>query len=169
MSYPLQYFDNNFLTGMFKYNEHIKYNYANLSDLTEDGIYYIFASRCDKVLNDLIKQTYFWNYINDFRQNILHISVIYQCEKLVKHLVENNLVDINSQDFLGRTPVYFAAALNNFNIVKYLVENGAIINYSTTEGISPLQIAAINDKFDNLNYLVKMDPRNVSRITINQM
>lgn len=44
---------------------------------------------------------------------------------IIKHLVEVVKVNINKQDFSGRTPFMYAASTGSLWIIKYLKEIGA--------------------------------------------
>jgi ankyrin repeat protein len=50
-------------------------------------------------------------------------------------------LDINAKDNMGRTAVFGAATFGLTEVVKYLHEKGAIVNYKDNSGISPLEAA----------------------------
>ncbi|MBN1472651.1 MAG: ankyrin repeat domain-containing protein [Syntrophaceae bacterium] len=56
----------------------------------------------------------------------------------VKELVEANPQLINYKDEIGRTPLHWAARGVYFEILRYLVENGANVNAKDNNGTTPL-------------------------------
>lgn len=62
--------------------------------------------------------------------------------------------DINAQ-FYGTTPLIVASIRGNLNAVKYLVEQGADINYvNSTYGSSALNEASVMNQYDVVAYLI---------------
>ena len=57
-------------------------------------------------------------------------SLIGQLKKLKEMVGKKGFrnICINSQDDIGRSPLYKACAMGNFNVVKYLIEKGADVN-----------------------------------------
>jgi ankyrin repeat protein len=62
---------------------------------------------------------------------------------LVEHLI--NTIDINTQDEYGNTPLHIATLVDDFDIVKILVEHGADINSENIHGDTPYFLAGTND------------------------
>ena len=57
------------------------------------------------------------------QQNILFYTCAEGLLECTKYLLENNFgISINSIDIIGNTPLFYAVRNNNFEIVKYLVE-----------------------------------------------
>lgn len=52
-------------------------------------------------------------------------------------------IEANSQDQFGLTPLYYACASANVEMVKLLLDNGASTRIQQSNGISPLHIAAL--------------------------
>jgi len=62
---------------------------------------------------------------------------------VVKLLLEQGNVDVNSKDSSGRTPLSFAAEWGNETVVKLLLEQGNVdVNSEDSSGRTPLSIAA---------------------------
>ncbi|MEM3373431.1 MAG: ankyrin repeat domain-containing protein [Candidatus Anstonellales archaeon] len=59
------------------------------------------------------------------RKNELHLAVLENDVQKVKQIACLNKKLINEIDEYGRTPIFYAVMNNNFEIVKYLIENGA--------------------------------------------
>ena len=73
---------------------------------------------------------------------------------LVKDLVENFGVDVG---YHGIQSPLFAALQDqnlNFDMVKYLVENGADVNYRSESGVTPLMAASSFQPLEIVQYLV---------------
>ena len=54
-------------------------------------------------------------------------------------------IDVNTQDFLGYTPLYKAVFYNRVDFVKYLFELGANANLSDVEGLGPIHVATLKN------------------------
>lgn len=69
-------------------------------------------------------------------------------EKL-KSLLDENAELINDRDpMLGYTPLHRAASQGNYEIVQYLLENGADVNPKSKKGETPLKLAVQQDRTD---------------------
>ena len=67
-------------------------------------------------------------------------SVIGDIQKLKKMVEEEGFRNINSQDDIGRSPLYKACRIGNFNVVKYLIEKGADVNAESKKGLHKARI-----------------------------
>jgi len=56
---------------------------------------------------------------------------------LIRYLVENLHMDINTQDKYGKTPLHNAIERGDINYVKYLVDHGAGLDIPDRNGITP--------------------------------
>jgi ankyrin repeat protein len=75
--------------------------------------------------------------------------------EMVKILQSKNIpVDI-SPDFRGWTPLHYAVARNNPEMMEFLSKNGANINKRTLSGKSPYNIAEENENKELMNLIVK--------------
>ena len=52
-------------------------------------------------------------------------------------------VDVNKQDFAGRTPLFYAVRTGNLEDTKYLIDNGADMTLADDYGHTPAHVAAI--------------------------
>ena len=60
----------------------------------------------------------------------------------VREICEGIGFDVNAYNFLGYTPLYQASVMiNNSEIVRILLENGASPNFRTSHGTTPLAVA----------------------------
>ena len=73
----------------------------------------------------------------------------------VKKCVFSGKYNIDVQDDKGYTPLMYAIMDHNFNIVEFLVKNGADINLCNFKGQSPLKIAYKYDDENIASYLLE--------------
>ena len=52
-------------------------------------------------------------------------------------------VDVNKQDFVGRTPLFYAVRTGNLKDAEFLIENGANLSFPDNYGHTPAHVAAI--------------------------
>ncbi len=73
--------------------------------------------------------------------NALHSCVDYDVKpyKVTNFIVEHT-GNINAQNLLGRTALHKAALLNDYDIAKILIENGASTNIGDSKGMNPLKL-----------------------------
>ena len=61
---------------------------------------------------------------------------------IVRMLKEKKFANVNNTDHCGITPLAWAAKFNRLNIMKYLIDHGAVIDHrSSIASRTPLQIA----------------------------
>jgi len=80
------------------------------------------------------------NEVNNRNENALIIAVKSSHSEAVAKLLECG-INVNQQDYIGNTALYYAIDLKNFNYVKLLMDNHADINIRNIEGKSPLNYA----------------------------
>ena len=81
------------------------------------------------------------NKKNKFDQTLLHISVINNSINILKFLLNDNNANVNSIDIQKNTPIHYAIALKNFEIIKLLIEKRAKMTIKNKKGETPLDIA----------------------------
>jgi len=65
----------------------------------------------------------------------LHVTVLYQRDRLIKKLVENG-ANLNIKDSYGRTPIYYAIEMDDIETMKYLIKSGAKYDIKDYNGIT---------------------------------
>ncbi|KAI3380081.1 hypothetical protein SNEBB_001499 [Seison nebaliae] len=99
-----------------------------------------------------------------FEQNVLHYSSLYDNERLVRFVIEEIRerkgedqlkILINQFDCQNRTPLRISVSNNNTRITELLLENDAIVNRRTTDGISNLSVAVDNGNVNMVNILLQ--------------
>lgn len=86
--------------------------------------------------------------------NALQVGDLDEIKKILT--IDRSL--INSTDSNGNTPLHYAA-LGSISLLRYLVENGAIVNVINNQGFSPLLLSANSSNpshIQNFNYLIKI-------------
>jgi glutaminase len=91
--------------------------------------------------NESVAQKITKNDINNNDKRILTQKLIYSVSvndlEQVKELLQNKHTDINDSDYDNRTPLHLAAVEGHFDMIKYLVENGANIDVKDRSGNTP--------------------------------
>ncbi|XP_046558351.1 ankyrin repeat and KH domain-containing protein mask-like [Haliotis rubra] len=83
------------------------------------------ASRGHKdVFEFLVKMGANVSHVDDYGRNILHLASIYGRMEMVKHILSQNLVDINARDKGGTTAAMKAKRRGNLKVYSLLVSQG---------------------------------------------
>ena len=72
----------------------------------------------------------------------------------VQALVARDPKVVNEKDAQGRTPLHFASAIGNMEIVRYLIAGGADVRATDPDGFTPLHWAAYEGKADAAKALI---------------
>ena len=83
----------------------------------------------------------------------IHIAAKSDIESVKKHLESG--VKVNAKDKIKGTPLHYAAAYGNMNIVELLITSGADLNAKDNEGKTTLHYAAINGRKLVVEFLVE--------------
>ncbi len=75
--------------------------------------------------------------------------------KIVRYLVEQHGVNVNTKGNFGDTIWFSACSQGNLELVKYLIENGAKIDAADTDGKTVLIDACENGNLKLVKYLVE--------------
>ena len=93
------------------------------------------------------------NRKNKYDQTLLHISVINNTKKILKFLLSDNNVNINSIDKQKNTPLHYAITLKNFELIKLLIGKHAKMTIKNKKGETPIDIAKklnIKNQIENI-------------------
>ncbi|XP_015181522.1 PREDICTED: ankyrin repeat and EF-hand domain-containing protein 1-like, partial [Polistes dominula] len=105
--------------------------------------------------NEIYISEYTLNAVNNYGENLLHVSAAYGCCNIIKELLkkkENHQI-INRKNNFGWTPLMQAIRNRNIDTVKLLLEQKSNVNDSTYLGMSVIGIAsAINKEMLQLIY-----------------
>lgn len=74
--------------------------------------------------------------------------------EIVRYIIEKKKIDVNLVNKFGATALQEAIVRSNFEIVKYLVNNGADVNIVSKSGATPLWWALDTKNIEIAKYLV---------------
>lgn len=94
------------------------------------------------IIKDIKLITTRMNYNNSDDLHRLH-----QCESSVEHINDIYLVDINL--------LYNVILRNMFHLAELLINKGMDVNKYSSRGFIPMRLAAIYNKYDSLEFLLK--------------
>ncbi|XP_046585459.1 ankyrin repeat domain-containing protein 50-like [Haliotis rubra] len=86
--------------------------------------------------------------------NILHVESEGGHEEVVKCVLSQNIVDINSRDERGRTPVMRAVYFGHRDVYNLLVNKGADVSIETNDGRNILYSAVAGGHVDMVKYIL---------------
>lgn len=115
-------------------------------------------------------------------KNILHLLCKDQFEptkentetkfiEMIENLVTKFKIDVNMRDSTDFTCLMFACEHGNLNSISKLIELGADVNYTNSEGLNAMLLAIVNSEPEVVKLLlkkgfnVKSSPKNISYIT----
>ncbi|KAG8188361.1 hypothetical protein JTE90_019268 [Oedothorax gibbosus] len=91
------------------------------------------------VLKYLISKGAIADEVDKLGKNVLHISAETGNLESIKYLIENSLIDINSQTTQGLTPLHFAYKENKVECVKLLLDLGSDTSISDRQNRTALE------------------------------
>lgn len=74
----------------------------------------------------------------------------------------NEAIDLNSHDETGNASIHYAAQNGDFELIKFLKDNGAEMDIKNKQGMTALALAAKNGYADIVRYLAKLDAVDVN-------
>lgn len=72
---------------------------------------------------------------------------------LVRYLLDHHLVDVNSTDMFGRTPLHYAASSGFVPIAQLLLKAGANLNQKSAAKETPLMRACLFGELEMISFL----------------
>ena len=95
------------------------------------------------------------------------VCILFDCFKPVLEVL--NIIRMNNEDgeaeiYRDVTVLWAAAAIDNFSIVKRLVEHGANVNHTTSTNSTPIRCTCYSGNIEMARYLIK----NGANIRINK-
>lgn len=118
-----------------------------------------FAARCSSVdiIAYLIEKGFYTNKANLDNDTPLHIAIWAKQYKIVRLLIKNENGSIN--DIIHKKNennlLHFAAEHGSAEILKYLIDKKVDINYTNSDGETPLQLAIKMNEITKVEHLVK--------------
>ncbi|XP_067660340.1 putative ankyrin repeat protein RF_0381 [Haliotis asinina] len=95
--------------------------------------------------------------VKDGGSNILHLACKGGYVEVVKYIVSQNKVDINSAGWKQRTPVIVAAEMGEKDVVEFLVEHGADLLLVKDGGSNILHLACKGGHLEVVKYIVSQN------------
>lgn len=130
--------------------------YCNETD--NDGVSNLFHSTNNKYLLELlIAQPHIQVDIKTSKYNELLLHTVRDDVNLAKFFVAHGL-DVNKIDAHLRTPLIEALTVNreaNVDVVQYLIDEGANVNYVGWQGTTPLHVACVYFNLESIRILLE--------------
>ncbi|XP_071102049.1 putative ankyrin repeat protein RF_0381 [Haliotis cracherodii] len=140
--------------------QHILSN--NFVDISSKGEYgrtplLAAAGKGHRDVLDLILQRGCHATVADYNgHNVLHVACLGGDVEMVKHVLSKNIVDSNSRDSCGRSPVMLAAVSGHRDVVGVLLEQGGDISLVDDSGNNILHAACLSNDVDIVTYLLSL-------------
>lgn len=84
----------------------------------------------------------------------VHLAAKSNQLQVLKYFVEELKQPLDAVTLQNETPLWLACATGALNTVKYLVENGACLNSSDKDGVTPSEVAKQSGHLAVSNYLI---------------
>lgn len=146
--------------------EVVKYlveNNANINLCDQSGhtaLAYACQKHFDEIFQYLIeKPNINLTTLTNAKENLLILTCkgapgyTYKPLNIIKTLLSKKILDINQQDQSGKSALLYACELNNLDLAKILIENGATVDVSDSSENTPLLHACKKNNFDLVQYL----------------
>jgi len=151
--------------GILDYFFHIiLLHYSNLDKLLQytdshKNHLYHWAVKCNQseYLQANIKDSKIMQVCNNKERNILHFACLSANIELVKMILEHHPDFIDTQDYMGNTPLMLAVC--SLDLVRYLLSKEADINKFQYQGKCILHRACKLGAMDVIEYIVKNHPK----------
>ncbi|XP_003425962.1 ankyrin repeat and SAM domain-containing protein 6-like [Nasonia vitripennis] len=107
-----------------------------------------------QVVQVLEKTNYSLNVVNRYKENILHVSAANNCVDVIKCILQKHGKHcLERKNSFGWTPLMQAVRNENVEMVKFLLDSGAIVNDFSFLGLSVISLAcAISKEMFDLLY-----------------
>ena len=89
------------------------------------------------------------------KSTVLHLAVEYGLVDLASYIINNIQINIEDKDYLGWTPLHWAAWLNRFEILKLLIESKANLEAKDVLNATSFYLAAFNGHIEIVKLLLE--------------
>ncbi|XP_071094932.1 serine/threonine-protein phosphatase 6 regulatory ankyrin repeat subunit C-like [Haliotis cracherodii] len=107
-----------------------------------------------KVFDLFVKEGADLSLLSDDKNNVLHLACFGGNVEIVKYLLTQNIVDINSRNDYGRTPAVIAAYKGRKAVFDLLVNNGADLRIVNDVGDNILNMACVGGNVEIVKYVI---------------
>ncbi|XP_046574309.1 serine/threonine-protein phosphatase 6 regulatory ankyrin repeat subunit C-like isoform X2 [Haliotis rubra] len=107
-----------------------------------------------KVVDLLVSKGCNLSVVDDLGRNILHAACLSDNVDIVEDLLRHGIVDIESKDKNGATPVMYAAEQGNKKVVDLLVSKGCNLSVVDDLGRNILHAACLGDNVGIVEYIL---------------
>ncbi|XP_071086040.1 serine/threonine-protein phosphatase 6 regulatory ankyrin repeat subunit C-like [Haliotis cracherodii] len=97
------------------------------------------------------------NLKDDNGNNILHVACIGGHVEIVKFVLSQGLVGINSRGQYGRTPAMMAAGGQHIEVVEVLFDTGADLSLTDNDSNNILHVACFGGRVDVVTYVLSLN------------
>ncbi|XP_067660126.1 putative ankyrin repeat protein RF_0381 [Haliotis asinina] len=109
------------------------------------------------VFDVLVKAGANLSLVNSNNESILHLACVEENVEIVKYLMKRDIVDINSQDINGWTPIMHAVSGGHKDVFDVFLEAGADLSHVSHKKENILHLACDGGNTEIVKYLVKQD------------
>ncbi|XP_067668072.1 serine/threonine-protein phosphatase 6 regulatory ankyrin repeat subunit A-like [Haliotis asinina] len=119
-------------------------------------VMYAAAEGNGKVVDLLVSKGCNLSAVDDLGRNIIHAACLAESVDIVQDLLSHGIVEIESKDRMGRTPVMYAAEQGNKKVLDLLVSRGCNLSVVDDQGRNILHAACLSDNVDIVDYLLSL-------------
>jgi len=120
-------------------NQTINFELKKVDKITD----FIGDKKFDEALN-LIKSLQNVNQVDSYGNPIICVAAAFGGLEIIKYLIEEKNVDVNSKSSINMTPLMDASLHSNLDIVEYLISKHADINAANDDFDTALSLALEN-------------------------
>ncbi|XP_067650391.1 ankyrin repeat domain-containing protein 50-like [Haliotis asinina] len=102
------------------------------------------------------------SHVDDRGDNILHHASFGGHTDMVQYILSQNLVNINSREKYGATPLMKAALMGHINVFEYLVRMKANVSQVDGNGENILHYASLRDDTKMVQYILSREMVNIN-------
>ncbi|XP_046560342.1 ankyrin repeat domain-containing protein 29-like [Haliotis rubra] len=108
-----------------------------------------------KVFDVLVRNGSNLSTVDSDANNILHIACIGGHVKIVKYILTNVQVDINSKGYNGMTPVMLASNFGHQSVFQLLIKKKCVLRIINENGMNILHVACAGNNVEIVKYILK--------------
>ncbi|XP_046577420.1 ankyrin-1-like [Haliotis rubra] len=110
-----------------------------------------------EILELLVKKGSDLSQLDDDHSNILHLASQERHLEIVKYIHSLNIIDIESRDFHGNTPIMLAALFGQTRVFSFLVQLGADVSLLDDNAENILHLSCRGGDEEIVKYIIKLN------------